>query len=294
MGHKVATRVQACLQLMRLPNIFTAIADIVAGYLMVRGFAVDWSELAGLVVATTGIYGAGCVLNDCCDLEIDRRERPHRPLPAGLVSPRAALALAIFLFAIGLVGAYAAGPLSLFLALVIVALVIVYDTVAKQHDIAGPLVMGSCRAGNLLLGMSPHLAVALPLLFPLVTFLYIALVTRVSGREISGVVGGRAGAALTGIAGIVLLGVVLAGRGDMRPAALVFLAVLVGLTLPALARAMREQTPAAVQGAVGALILALPFLDAAYAAAIQGLMAGLVVICCLIPALLVKRLFYVT
>ncbi len=294
MGYKVARRVKACLQLMRLPNIFTAIADIVAGYLMVRGFAVDWFELAGLVVATTGIYGAGCVLNDCCDLEIDRRERPHRPLPAGLVSPRAALALAIFMFAMGLAGAALAGPRSFVIAIGIILLVIVYDTGAKQHDVAGPLVMGGCRAGNLLLGMSPHLPVALPLFFPLVNFVYIALVTRLSGREISGVVGGRAGAALIGIAAIVLLGVILVGGGAIQPAALVYLAMLVVLTLPALARAIREQTPAAVQEAVGALILALPFLDAAYAAAVQGLMAGLVVICCLAPALLVKRLFYVT
>ena len=36
-------------------------------------------------------YTAGMILNDVADLEVDRRERPERPLPSGAVS-RTALA----------------------------------------------------------------------------------------------------------------------------------------------------------------------------------------------------------
>jgi len=294
MNPRAGTRVKAYLQLMRLPNVFTAIADIVAGYVIVRGFAGSIAELAALILATSGIYAAGCVLNDYCDREIDARERPSRPLPSGRVSEREALLLACFLFAGGIFGAYLAGPASFFLALAIVLLVIVYDTRSKQHDIVGPLNMAACRAGNLLLGMSPALAVSLPLLFPLVSFCYIFLVTVFSRLETEGNAGSQAWLMTGGIAGIFLLFAALAARGDIRADAFLYLLLLACLVLPPLRRALRHNTPQAVQQSVRSLILAIPFLDAAYAASMQGAVAGLPVVLCLLPALLIARFFYVT
>lgn len=294
MRQRPGLRVKAYLQLMRLPNVFTAIADIVAGYIMVRGFAVSIAELGALVLATSGIYSAGCVLNDYCDREIDARERPSRPLPSGMVSEWEALLLSSFLFAVGIGGAYLAGPVSFVFALVIVLLVIVYDTCSKQHPIAGPLNMAACRAGNLLLGMSPALAVSLPLLFPLVSFCYIFLVTVFSRRETEGNAGCQAWLMAGGIVGIVLLFAVLAAKGEIRAAAFIYLALLACLVVPPLRRALRGNTPHVVQQAVRSLVLAIPFLDAAYAAALQGGVAGLPVVLCLLPALLIARYFYVT
>ncbi|MEW6521461.1 MAG: UbiA family prenyltransferase [Thermodesulfobacteriota bacterium] len=294
MNPRAGTRVKAYLQLMRLPNVFTAIADIVAGYVIVRGFAGSIGELGALVLATSGIYAAGCVLNDCCDREIDARERPSRPLPSGRVSEREALLLACFLFAAGLFGACLAGPASFFLALAIVLLVIIYDTWSKRYPIAGPLNMAACRAGNLLLGMSPALAVSLSLIFPLVSFGYIFLVTRFSRLETEGNAAGQAWWMAGGIAAILLLFAALAGRGDIRADAFLYLALLACLVLPPLRRALRHNTPRAVQQSVRSLILAIPFLDAAYAAALQGAVAGLPAVFCLLPALLIARFFYVT
>jgi len=294
MSQRAAPRVKAYLQLMRLPNVFTAIADIVAGYVMVRGFAVSIAELGALVLATSGIYAAGCVLNDFCDREVDARERPSRPLPSGVVSGREALLLTFFLFAAGIFGAYLAGPASFFLALAIVLLVIVYDTRSKQHDIVGPLNMAACRAGNLLLGMSPALALSLPLLFPLVSFFYIFLVTVFSRLETEGNAASQAWWMAGGIAGIFLLFAVLAARGDIKVDAFIYLVLLACLVLPPLRKAFRQSTPQAVQQSVRSLILAIPFLDAAYAASMQGAVAGLPVVFCLLPALLIARFFYVT
>jgi 4-hydroxybenzoate polyprenyltransferase len=294
MSLQLGLRVKAYLQLMRLPNVFTAIADIVAGYLIVRGSAVSFAELGALVLATSGIYSAGCVLNDFCDREVDARERPSRPLPSGKVTGREALILTFFLFAAGIFGAYLAGPDSFFIALAIVLLVIVYDTRGKQHEIIGPLNMAACRAGNLLLGMSPALAVSLPLVFPLVSFCYIFLVTILSRLETEGNAGGRAWLMAGGIIAIFLLFVLFALLGDIAVDAFIYLLLLACLVLPPLRRALRVNTPQAVQQSVRSLILAIPFLDAAYAAAMQGAVAGLPVVFCLFPALLIARFFYVT
>jgi 4-hydroxybenzoate polyprenyltransferase len=287
-------RAKAYLQLMRLPNVFTAIADIVAGYLIVRGFGGSVGELGALVLATSGIYAAGCVLNDFCDREIDGRERPDRPLPSGRVGGREAVVLALLLFAAGLGGAYLAGPVSFSLALALVALVVAYDTRSKRYPVAGPLTMAACRAGNLLLGMSPALVPGLPLFFPVISFCYIFLLTMVSRRETEGNARRPARLMGGGIAGLFLLFAVLAARGVVAVDAFIYLVLLAGLVLPPLRRTLRENTPRAVQHCVRALVLGIPFLDAAYTAGLQGGVAGLPVVFCLLPALLIVRFFYVT
>ena len=40
-------KVFAYLQLMRFPNLFTSIADIVAGYLILRGRNINWAGITG-------------------------------------------------------------------------------------------------------------------------------------------------------------------------------------------------------------------------------------------------------
>ena len=75
----------AYLQIMRFPNIFTAIADVTAGCLIVLGSDAQWAPLIALAISTSAIYAAGCVLNDICDRQIDAKERPERPIPSGAV-----------------------------------------------------------------------------------------------------------------------------------------------------------------------------------------------------------------
>src|SRR5262249_62140595 len=90
------------LQLIRLPNVFTAAADSLAGWLLVEGsFArpAHWLPLCG---ASMAIYAAGIALNDVFDVDLDRAERPTRPLPSGGVSVRFATWLAVGLLTAGL------------------------------------------------------------------------------------------------------------------------------------------------------------------------------------------------
>src|SRR3954470_12055919 len=95
----------ASAQLVRLPNVFTAVADIfLAG--VTTGAALDhfgpWSLL---VLASALLYSAGMVWNDYFDLEQDLRERPFRPLASGRVTKQAAFLLGTLLVVAGLVAA---------------------------------------------------------------------------------------------------------------------------------------------------------------------------------------------
>ena len=72
------------LQLMRLPNVFTAMADVAMGYLFVMGDAdlANLWMLGVLLAASSLLYVGGVVMNDVVDRELDAIERPARPLPS--------------------------------------------------------------------------------------------------------------------------------------------------------------------------------------------------------------------
>ena len=80
----------AYLQLIRLPNVVTAAADSLAGWLLVTGSLAEPARWLPLLASSMVLYASGTMLNDVFDFEIDREERPGRPLPSGRVSRRAA------------------------------------------------------------------------------------------------------------------------------------------------------------------------------------------------------------
>src|SRR5580704_7689642 len=87
-------RLRAYLQLMRFPAVFTALADILLGFVLTHESFSPAGDLAALVGASSGLYLAGMVFNDWFDRDLDARERPGRPIPSGRISPRAAAVLA--------------------------------------------------------------------------------------------------------------------------------------------------------------------------------------------------------
>jgi 4-hydroxybenzoate polyprenyltransferase len=158
------------LELLRLPNVFTAVADVLMGYLFTHALAVPTLRLPAefwcLVASSCLLYSAGMVLNDVYDYEVDTRQRPHRPLPSGRVLLTQARLFGILLLLGGTAMGFAAVALSGqwrpgIVALLLAAAVVLYDRVLKQTPIA-PLVMGSCRFLNVLLGMSVAATAWLP------------------------------------------------------------------------------------------------------------------------------------
>ena len=152
-------KLKPLLRLIRLPALFTAPADVLAGYALARGGWAPWEPLAALVAAGVLLYAGGMVLNDWFDRGRDAEERPDRPIPAGEVSPRAAAVLGFSLLAAGVacgvLGGWLAGePLRCGLVAAAVAgCVLLYDGPLKATLLACPA-MGACRASNLMLGAS--------------------------------------------------------------------------------------------------------------------------------------------
>ena len=60
-------RARAYLELVRVPNLFTAAGDIFAGYLIVsRGVGIEWPRLLALVAASVCLYNAGMDPHEGC------------------------------------------------------------------------------------------------------------------------------------------------------------------------------------------------------------------------------------
>ncbi len=148
-------------ELVRLPAGLTEPGDVLAG----------WSSAGrprgpgtlGLPVASTCLYWAGMALNDYADRDLDRLERPERPIPSGRVTPHQALALAAGLTIGGLSAAAVAGGVSaLRVAVPLAGVVWAYD-LALKGGVLGPVAMAAARALDVLMGASGNVSgAALP------------------------------------------------------------------------------------------------------------------------------------
>jgi 4-hydroxybenzoate polyprenyltransferase len=305
-------RLLAFAQLMRLPNVFTAFADIALA--TCAGVAVlgevpgsFWASAVLLALASGCLYLAGMVWNDVFDRAEDAEARAFRPIPSGRVSVRTAAVLGVALLTVGLLFAAMAGLPGnaewnsgpLWYAVAIVVAVLAYDGGLKRTP-AGPVAMASCRFLNVLLGLSalPEAALDAGMRLHLagVVGIYIVGVTWFARTE-----EGRSNRRqLLAAAGVIALSLVFAlvlraklpsGSGTILfPYLLVLFGFLIGRPV---ARAVSSPGPREVQAAVKRCVLGLVVLDAVLAAAFVGL-PGLAILLLLPPALAIGKWVYST
>lgn len=286
------SKLRAYLELVRLPAVFTAMADVFLGFLLVRSTLEPAVGFLALLTASSCLYLAGMVFNDVFDRKADARERPARPIPSGRVSLKGAVGLGIALVLAGLAAAWRAGPQSLLVAGVLTGFIFLYDGLLKRTP-AGPVGMGICRLLNVLLGASfigpegifaMHLSwtdlrlppvLARPQLPVAVSLgVYVTGVTWFARREAGGSSRVQLGTAAVvvnlGLVGLIALMTGVPGLlrrwlspGQTEPAGvLVALAVIALILNRRMVAAIFEPAPAKVQPAVKTLLLSIIVLDA--------------------------------
>ncbi|MBD2080143.1 UbiA-like protein EboC [Leptolyngbya sp. FACHB-17] len=298
----------AYLQLMRPANILTAWADILLGYAAAGQVSQIQAVLAGtisivelvplgwLLLATTGLYAGAVVFNDVFDAELDAEERPERPIPSGRASRQGATILGSVLLLGGIAAAAQVSLTSALLAIAITIAALLYDSAGKHQDQFGPINMGLCRGGNLLLGISAAPELLSDRWFlALIPIVYIIAVTAISRGEVQG------GKRETGIAALVLAGAVISAillLGFLPVynllAAVPFVLLFAGLILPAFIKATQDPSPKTIQNAVKSGVLSLIVMDAAVAAGFAGWLYGAMLVVLLPLSMLLARLFAVT
>ncbi len=285
------------LTLMRPANLVTAVADILAGASVAASVAGGLNPQVGwLALATIGLYGGGVVFNDVFDLDLDRLERPERALPSGRVPVASAVLLGGFLLFFGVLLSALVSGSSGAIAVAVAVLALLYDKRAKHHPLFGPVVMGMCRGGNLLLGVSLSTA-ALGAYWglSLLPVIFIAAITLTSRGEVGGK--NRASIRLAlALDGLVALALLLLPRFTVAQfwPLLPFLLLWFGLNLRAKLTAIHDNRPELIKKAVKTGVLSLIPLNACLAAGFLGWPIGLGVLLLLPVSLGLARFFAVT
>lgn len=303
-----ATSLWAYLQLTRPANILTAWADIFLGYAAAGQVTQIQAVLAGetslltlaplgwLLLATTGLYGGGVVFNDVFDAELDAIERPERPIPSDLASRQGATLLGSALLLGGVLAAAQVSLVSAGLAIAVAIAALLYDSVGKHQAWFGPINMGLCRGGNLLLGVSAASGFLAERWFlALLPIIYIGAVTAISRGEVEG------GKRETGILALILAGIVISGLVGLEilplyhlSSAIPFILLFAGLILPAFLKATQDPSAITIRNAVKLGVLSLIVMDAAVSAGFAGWIYGALVLGLLPCSMLLARLFAVT
>jgi 4-hydroxybenzoate polyprenyltransferase len=178
------------VELVRAPAALTVPGDTLAGA-TAGGWPGGWPggrRTALLPIASTCLYWAGMALNDYADRDLDRVERPERPIPSGRVSPGLALGVATALTAGGVAtAAVAGGAKSAATASVLAALIWGYDLSAKTGPISVAAMAGT-RGLDVLMGASPGGVPALRRALPAAALVtaHTAGVTALSRGEVHG------------------------------------------------------------------------------------------------------------
>lgn len=295
---------RAVLQLCRIPNVFTAFADVTAGALLARGGALAPAD-AWVVGASGALYAAGMVLNDFFDRHVDALERPGRPIPSGRIGAPVAGVLGFALLGLGLALASFAGARSLAVAALLALAVVLYDAFLKSSAV-GPAAMGACRFLNVSLGLSvapwgtPWVLVA-----PAVLGAFTAGITRLSRHEVGGAAPSGLRATLGGLAvlavalglGAWALGTAAQPAFFRSPGQLVTLAIygfVVARGVSLFGPLRHAATPPLLGRAIGGGILLMPAIDATSVAASGAPLGALAVLALSVPAHVLKRWYYLT
>ncbi|MDX6740602.1 SCO3242 family prenyltransferase [Actinocorallia sp. A-T 12471] len=156
------TGVRDLAELVRAPAALTVPGDVLAGA-AAAGFPTG-ARWLGSAVGSVCLYWAGMALNDYADRDLDRDERPERPIPSGRVGPGTALAVATALTAAGVgAAALSGGRRALRTALPLAGTVWLYDLALKNTP-AGPVGMAAARSLNVLMGSGPRVEGLVPAL----------------------------------------------------------------------------------------------------------------------------------
>jgi 4-hydroxybenzoate polyprenyltransferase len=297
---------------MRPANVVTSVADVLAG-IAIAGYFIPvianggfwWGGMSGspvsllavslLCISTIGLYSGGIIFNDVFDAELDKVERPERPIPSGLISKDAAAIFGGVCFFIGIFAAGLYSPTSRYIAAAIMIACLSYDKWLKHHAILGPLNMGLCRGLNLMLGVSIiDTSLQTWWFLALIPIIYIASITMISRGEVHG--GSKRMLYFGGtLYAIVILSVLFFAytRHNITYALIFVLPFTLMIFIP-LFKAIQNPVGPNIGKAVKSGVIALILLNAAWASAFGALNVAVFIVILLPISILLSKAFAVT
>jgi geranylgeranylglycerol-phosphate geranylgeranyltransferase len=175
-------------------SLVAGLAAIVA-YLIATGTIIPATLLLFAVVCL--ITAAGNVINDYFDVEIDRVNRPDRPIPSGQVSLPAARAYAVTLFLAGILVCLFTNDLCIAIAIFNSLLLIAYAAKLKRTPLFGNIAVSFLAASMFLFGGALGGLPGLYRVMPFAVMTFFAMLSRELVKDAEDVEGDRASGAVT-------------------------------------------------------------------------------------------------
>ena len=185
----------AFVRITRPHNAVVAGLTALVGYLIATGTLTPPARLLAVVVAL--ITAGGNVINDVFDVDIDRINRPDRPIPAGEISLAGAKAYAVALFAVGLLAAVLTTTLCLAIALANSVILVAYAVRLKRTPLLGNMAVAYLAASVFLFGGAFAGIEGLVQNLSLAAITFLATVAREVLKDAEDVDGDAAGGART-------------------------------------------------------------------------------------------------
>lgn len=144
---------------MKLPGIVRIIRPVnavVAGLAAILGYGIAAGNLVtGTILLFSAVFlitAGGNSINDYFDADIDRINRPDRPIPSGDVRPRMAWNISFALFSCGILIAVFTNPVCFGIAVFNTLLLVLYAARLKRTLVAGNLAVSYLSASIFLFG----------------------------------------------------------------------------------------------------------------------------------------------
>jgi geranylgeranylglycerol-phosphate geranylgeranyltransferase len=175
-------------------SLAAGLAAIVA-YLIATGTIIPETLLLFAVVAL--ITAAGNVINDYFDVEIDRVNRPDRPIPSGQVSLPAARAYATTLFLAGVLVCLLTNALCIAIAVFNSLLLIAYAAKLKRTPLLGNIAVSFLAGSMFLFGGALGGIAGIYQVLPFSVMTFFAMLARELVKDAEDIEGDRASGAVT-------------------------------------------------------------------------------------------------
>ncbi|MCK9580978.1 MAG: geranylgeranylglycerol-phosphate geranylgeranyltransferase [Methanoregula sp.] len=179
----------------RPTNAAVAGLAVIVAYLIATGTLIPSVLLLFTVVVL--ITAAGNVINDFFDVEIDRVNRPDRPIPSGQVTLSAARAYAVTLFLAGFLVCLPTNTLCIAIAVFNSFLLIAYAARLKRLPLVGNLAVAYLSGSMFLFGGALNGLAGITHVLPFAVMTFFAMLARELVKAAEDIEGDRASGAAT-------------------------------------------------------------------------------------------------
>ncbi len=140
------------LKLIRIHNVIGAAIGDFTGYVVSSAWNFNFEKLIISILVVSLVAAGGYAINDVYDVEIDKINKPDRPLPSGKISIRNAVILSYSTMIIGSGIAFILGIFQGILAILTSVALICYAKTLKKQGLPGNMIVATTTALSIFYG----------------------------------------------------------------------------------------------------------------------------------------------